>query len=103
MFETDLSPWVVLVVPGRSTADPNTTVGAFAVTPDPRDRAGRADSATALWLAVTAAAADGVSRRRWGRLPAVGLNLQTGDIQEERAPQLKLHREQYEAKSSKRL
>lgn len=48
MFVTDLCSWVVLVVPGRSTAGPDTTVGAFAVTPDPCDWAGRADSAAAL-------------------------------------------------------
>lgn len=39
---------VVLVVPGHSTTDPDTAVGALAVTPDPGDRAGRANSAAAL-------------------------------------------------------
>lgn len=39
---------VVLVVSGRPAADPDSAVGAFAVAPDPCDRAGRADGAAAL-------------------------------------------------------
>lgn len=47
-FWTDLCSRVALAVPGRSTTDPGTAIGAFAVTPDPGDRAGRADGAAAL-------------------------------------------------------
>lgn len=86
-IRTDLCSHVVLVVPGRSTTDPYTAVGAFAVTPDSGYRAGCADGAAALWVAA-AAAADGVRRWRWGRCAAAGTTLQTGDIQGGRAPWL---------------
>ena len=76
---------MVLVVPGRSTADPDAAVGTFAVAPDPGDRAWRADGAAALRVAVTAAAAaDGVRGRRRGGRTAAGSNLQAGDIREGR-------------------
>ena len=55
---------MVLIVPAHPTANPGTAVGAFAVTPDPGDGAGRADGAAVLGVTVAAAAAaDGVGRR----------------------------------------
>lgn len=93
---TDLCPSVVLVFLCHSTGDADAAVGAFAVAPDPGDRAGCADSAAALWVAVTAAAAaDGVRRRGRGRCTAVGSNLQAGDIQEGTTLRLEPHLEQY--------
>lgn len=57
-FCTDRGACVV-VVAGHSFAH----FGAFAVTPHTRDRAGRADHAAALRVAITAAAAHGVRGR----------------------------------------
>lgn len=59
-------------------ADPGAAAGAFAVAPDPGDRAGRADGAAAL--RVTAAAADGARRRRRRRQAAGGRSLWAGGV-----------------------
>lgn len=74
-----LGPREVLAHRTGAAVDPDAAAGAFAVAPDPGDRAGRADGAAALRLAVAATAADGARRQGRVRRAAAARDLEAGD------------------------